>query len=370
MSTDVPFLDLRAAYLELRAGIDAAIASVLDSGWYVLGKEVAAFEQEFAAYIESGHCVGVGNGLDALRLLLHAHGVGPNDEVIVPSNTFIATFLAVSDIGATPIPVEPDPHTYTIDAGGIEGAITSSTKAIIPVHLYGQPADMDPIMALADRHNLTVIEDAAQAHGARYKGVRVGTLGHSAAWSFYPGKNLGALGDGGAITTNDGSIAEAVRELRNYGSRIKYVHDEKGLNSRLDEIQAAVLRVKLRSLDTWNARRAAQAEHYITRLGDLDLTVPRVPAWAAPVWHLFVVQTPERDDLRNKLSDAGIETLIHYPIAPHLQRAYDGLGFSHGSFPISESLSRRVLSLPIGPHLASTDVDKVIAALIKLRPAP
>lgn len=359
------FLDLKTAYLELQPEIDAAIKRVLESGWYILGEEVDAFEQEYAAYCEAKHCVGVANGLDALHLALLALGVGQGDEVIVPSNTYIATWLAVSQCGATPIPVEPDAATYNIDPARIEVAITPRTKVILPVHLYGQPADMDPILAIARKHGLKVLEDGAQAHGARYKGKRLGAHGDVVAWSFYPGKNLGAFGDGGAITTDDPEIADRIRVLRNYGSRVKYVNDVRGFNSRLDPIQAAALRVKLKVLDTWNARRAPIANRYQTELTYAGLTLPFVPEWAEPAWHLYVIQHPQRDALQKQLSEVGIGSLIHYPIPPHLQQAYASAGFVKGQFPIAEQIANNCLSLPIGPHLDDAGASAVIAACCK-----
>lgn len=359
----VPFLDLKAGYLELQHDIDAAIKRVLDSGWYILGEEVANFEREYAAYCEAKHCVGLASGLDALHLALLALGVGAGDEVIVPSNTYIATWLAVSQCGASPIPVEPDPATYNLDPARIEAAINSRTKVILPVHLYGQPADMDPILGIARKHGLKVLEDGAQAHGARYKGKRVGAHGDVVAWSFYPGKNLGAYGDGGAITTDDGEIAERVRVLGNYGSRVKYVNDIQGFNSRLDPLQAAALRVKLKVLDEWNARRKAIAHRYEAELIDSGLTLPHVPGWADPAWHLYVVQHAQRDELQRKLSEADIGTLIHYPIPPHLQQAYGSSGYVKGRFPIAERLARQMLSLPMGPHLTLEQQIAVISQL-------
>jgi dTDP-4-amino-4,6-dideoxygalactose transaminase len=360
---NINFLDLKAAYLELQPEIDAAIKRVLDSGWYILGDEVDSFEQEFATYCEAKHCVGLANGLDALHLALLALGVGPGDEVIVPSNTYIATWLAVSQCGATPIPVEPDQATYNLDPERIEAAITARTKVILPVHLYGQPADMDPIIAIARKHGLRVLEDGAQAHGARYKGKRLGAHGDVVAWSFYPGKNLGAYGDGGAITTDDTEIAERMRVLRNYGSRVKYINDVRGFNSRLDPIQAAALRVKLKVLDIWNARRSAIASSYKTDLANTGFTLPFVPSWAEPAWHLYVVQHPQRDEIQKKMTDAHIGTLIHYPIPPHLQQAYASAGYVKGKFPIAEKLANQLLSLPIGPHLDQTGAATVIKTL-------
>lgn len=359
----IPFLDLKAPHVELREEINAAIARVVESGWYILGPEVDAFEAEYAAYCEASHCIGLANGLDALHLALRALDVGPGDEVIVPSNTYIATWLAVSQCGATPVPVEPDAHTFNIDPVLIEGAITPRTKVILPVHLYGQPADMDPILAIARKYGLRVLEDGAQAHGARYKGQRVGAHGDAVAWSFYPGKNLGALGDGGAVTTNDPELADRIRVLRNYGSRVKYVNEVQGYNSRLDPLQAAVLRVKLAHLDAWNARRAEVAVAYLQGLDGRGLVLPHVPEWAAPAWHLFVVRHPQRDALQQRLSDAGVGTLIHYPIPPHRQAAYANAGLSPDAFPIASRMADEVLSLPMGPHLAMGVAARVIAAV-------
>ena len=363
MNTKVPFLDLRASYLELKTEIDEAVTRVLDSGWYVLGPEVEAFENEFATYCQTNHSIGVANGLDALTLALRAMDVGPGDEVIVPSNTYIATWLAVSQCGATPVPVEPDNRTYNIDPASIAAAITSRTKVILPVHLYGQPADLEPILAIARKHGLRVLEDGAQAHGARYKGQRIGGHGDAVAWSFYPGKNLGAIGDGGAVTTNDPVIAERIRMLRNYGSNIKYVNEVKGFNSRLDPIQAAILRVKLKHLDAWNDRRRGIAQHFQDTLMGSSLVLPHVPEWAEPVWHLFVVRHLQRDELAARLNDMGIGTLIHYPIPPHKQAAYAELNFPLESFPKAAKMAKEVLSLPIGPHLEIRLATQVLVAI-------
>jgi dTDP-4-amino-4,6-dideoxygalactose transaminase len=362
-SGQVPFLDLRAAYEELKEEIDEAVARVLGSGYYLLGKEVEALEEEFAEHLNVEYCVGVGNGLDALHLALRALGVGQGDEVLVPSNTYIATWLAVSYAGAVPVPVEPDERTYNIDPEKLEAAITDRTRAIIPVHLYGQPADMDPILEVARKHNLWVLEDAAQAHGACYKGKRVGGLGDIAGWSFYPGKNLGAFGDGGAVTTNNGELADRVRVLRNYGSRTKYFNEVRGFNSRLDEIQAAVLRVKLKHLDEWNRRRRNIAELYRRELEGCNLILPYVPEWAEPAYHLFVVRSGQRDALQQYLETQGIGTLIHYPVPPHLQQAYCEIGLAAGTLPISERIHREVLSLPIGPHVTEAQVETVTRAV-------
>lgn len=357
---NVPFLDLRAAYLELRPEIDAAISRVLASGCYILGPEVEAFENEWASYCEARYAVGVGNGLDALTLALRALEIGPGDEVIVPSNTYIATWLAVSAVGAKPVPVEPDPITYNIDPTRIAAAITPATRVLLPVHLYGQPADLDPILALARTYKLFVIEDAAQAHGARYKGKRIGSHGHLVCWSFYPGKNLGALGDAGAITTNNCELADRIRVLRNYGSRIKYTHDIHGVNSRIDPIQAAVLRVKLKFLDEWNARRREVAASYIRDLARCPLTLPYTPRWADPVWHLFVIRISNRDHLQRWLYGESIETLVHYPIPPEGQKCYGLEGHTPSKSALSMQIADKVISLPIGPHLGSQQCRKII----------
>ena len=361
----IPFLELKPTYVELREELDAAYHRVMDSGHYLLGKELESFEAEFATFCEAKYCVCVGNGLDALHLILRAYDIGAGDEVIVPTNTFIATWLAVSYAGATPVPVEPDAHTYNLNPAAIEAAITSRTKAIMPVHLYGQPADMDAINAIARKHGLKVIEDSAQAQGARYKGRRTGSLGDSAAHSFYPGKNLGAFSDAGAVTTNDPVLADRVRTLRNYGSKKKYFHDEAGFNSRVDEIQAAFLRVKLRKLDEWNKRRQAVASRYIADLSAAkNLILPFVPTWAEPVWHLFIVRHKKRDALQEKLGELGVGSLIHYPVPAHLAGAYSDMKLSRGSFPIAEELADTVLSLPIGPHLEKAQAEQVVAQTI------
>jgi dTDP-4-amino-4,6-dideoxygalactose transaminase len=355
----IPFLDVKATYNELQSEIEAAIFRVLNSGQYVSGPEVEAFEIEWANYCEASFAVGVANGLDALRLALCAMNVGPGDEVIVPAHTFIATWLAVSQVGARPVPVEPADGTYSIDPFGIEKVITQKTKVILPVHLYGEPVDIDPILDIAKRYNLRVLEDAAQAHGARYKGRRIGSHGDAVAWSFYPGKNLGAFGDGGAVTTNDQTLAERIRLLGNYGSRVKYVYDERGVNSRLDPIQAVILREKLKHLDKWNERRVRISEIYIDELRNSLLTTPTAPTWSNPVWHLFVVQAKERDKLAQVLEVAGIGSLVHYPIPPHLQHAYKDLHFKSSSFKRTELLAKEVISLPIGPHMSSDQVEHV-----------
>jgi dTDP-4-amino-4,6-dideoxygalactose transaminase len=360
----IPFLDLKTPYLELKAEIDAAIQRVLESGWYILGPEVEGFEAEFAAYVDAKHCVGVGNGLEALTLALRAMEVGEGDDVLVPSNTYIATWLAVSSVGATPVPVEPVPETHNMDPARLRDAITRRTKVILPVHLYGQPADLDPILDVAREHGLRVLEDAAQAHGARYRSRRVGAHGDAVAWSFYPGKNLGALGDAGGVTTNDPEIARRIGLLRNYGSKQKYVNEIQGCNSRLDPLQAAVLGVKLRYLEKWNARRMECAATYLDRLAGSGLALPSVPAWADPAWHLFVVGHPDRDAFQQRLSARGVSTLIHYPIPPHKQEAYGNLHFQPEALPIASRLAREVISLPIGPHLQPQHVDEVVECVL------
>ena len=356
----IPFLDLAATHALIERDILDALQRVVRAGQFILGPEVEAFEREFAAYCGAEHCIGVGNGLDALFLILRASGIGSGDEVLVPANTFIATWLAVSHAGATPVPVEPLETSYNIDPAAIEQAITSRTRAIIPVHLYGQPADMDAVKKIAARHGLLVIEDAAQAHGAGYKGNRAGSLGGAAAFSFYPGKNLGALGDGGAVVTSDAELARRIRQLRNYGSEIKYDHQLAGFNSRLDELQAAVLRVKLRHLDDWNARRRSAAAYYLSHLLPARIGLPAVPHFADPVWHLFVIRSERRDALRGALAAKSIETGIHYPVPPHMQPAYAHLAMPAGSLPIGERLHAQVLSLPIGPTITQEQLTRVV----------
>lgn len=358
---NVPFLDLSHSHSEIEAELNEAFQNVLASNSFILGRELEAFESEFAQYCEVSHCVGVGNGLEALRLILIAHGIGPGCDVIVPGNTFIATWLAISQTGATPVPVEPVEGTHNIDPQRIEAVISKRARAIIPVHLYGQPADMDPINQIAIKHGLVVIEDAAQAQGARYKGRRAGSLGHAAATSFYPGKNLGCLGDGGAVLTNDPIVAKKVRQLRNYGSSIKYHHEVLGYNSRLDELQAAILRVKLKRLDAWNESRRMVACAYSERLGDLDLILPEVPSFADPVWHLYVVRTKQREEMQARLSSKGVGTIVHYPIPPHRQLCYKNQ--SWGDLPISAMLAEEVLSLPLYPGISEEAVDYVVDVL-------
>jgi dTDP-4-amino-4,6-dideoxygalactose transaminase len=360
MTREVPFLDVGQTYYEIKDELDAAYQRVMNSGWYILGEEVAAFEREFAAYCGVKHCVGVGNGLEALQLILRGYGIGAGDEVIVPANTYIATWLAVSNAGARVVPVEPVEGTFNIDPSRVEPALTSRTKAILPVHLYGQPADMDSLKEIARRRGLKLIEDAAQAHGARYRERRVGNLGDAAGWSFYPTKNLGAYGDAGAVTTNDDELAERIRLLRNYGSKTKYYNEDKGINSRLDELQAALLRTRLRHLDEWNGRRARIAAKYLSELRETHIKLPTVCDGADPVWHLFVIRSKQRDRLQAYLKSRGVNALVHYPVPPHLQKAYPELEICRGTFPVTEAIHREVLSLPMGPHLSDCDVQRTI----------
>jgi dTDP-4-amino-4,6-dideoxygalactose transaminase len=358
---EVPFLDMKPHYLELKEELDQAYQRVMESGWYILSGEVNAFEQEFASYVGARHCVGVGNGLEALQLILMGYGIGPGDEVIVPANTYIASWLAVSYTGATPIPVEPDPSTYNIDPQRIEAAITPQTKAIMPVHLYGQPAKMEVIWKIAERHGLKIVEDAAQTHGGKYKDRMAGNLGDAAGFSFYPTKNLGAFGDAGAIVTNEDELADKVRVLRNYGSRKKYFNEVRGQNSRLDPLQAAFLRVKLKHLDDWNQRRDQIARHYLDKMRDFPgLSLPHVPTEVVPVWHIFIVAHLKRDQLEAHLKEQGVGTLIHYPVPPHLSEAYQDLGYKAGDFPLTEKMADTFLSIPIGPHLSLEDVGYVV----------
>jgi len=358
----INFLDLKAAYAELSTELDASVLRASRSGRYIGGPEVEAFEADFAEYTHANHCVGVGNGLDALTLALRALGVGKGDEVIVPSHTFIATWLAVSAVGATPVPVEPTKGQFVISAGDIASHISRRTKVIMPVHLYGMPANMEAICALAEQHGIFVVEDAAQAQGARVNHQPIGSHGDVVAWSFYPGKNLGALGDGGAITTNNPTLASHIRKLGNYGSSVKYYNEVLGMNSRLDPVQAAVLAVKLKHLDAWNLRRKTIAALYHQAFANLPLALMPVPTWASPVWHLYVVATPRREALQAHLTKAGIQTLIHYPVPPHRQQAYHVSG-SPSVFPIAERYANEVLSLPIGPHLTADEVEKIIQSV-------
>jgi dTDP-4-amino-4,6-dideoxygalactose transaminase len=356
----VPFLSLKPIRDEIGDALDEACLRVMRSGWYILGPEVEAFEAAFARYCGARHCVGVANGLDAMVLALRAWGIGAGHEVIVPSNTYIATWLAVSQVGARPVPVEPDEATYNIDPARIEMAITRRTRAILPVHLYGQAADMRPIRAIAKRRGIKVLEDAAQAAGARYRGRRTGVLGDAGAFSFYPTKNLGAFGDAGAVVTNDAGLANRLRALRNYGSRRRYVNEVQGVNSRLDPLQAALLGPRLDVLDEWNARRARIAARYLEAFAGTSLVLPATGEECEHTWHLFVVRHKRRNAFRAALEKRGVGTDVHYPTPPHLQRAYTGLGLGKGSFPISERLHREVVSLPIGPHMSQQEVEYVV----------
>ena len=360
MHDHVPFLDLNATYKELEEEINKSFRKVMDSGYYILGDEVEAFEEEYAEYCDSTFCVGVANGLEAISLALLACDIKPGDEVIVPSNTYIATWLGVTNIGAIPIPVEPNEKTYNIDVSLIKGAISPRTKAIIPVHLYGQPADMESILKIAKENNLKVIEDGAQAHGSKIKDKKIGSHGDAVAWSFYPGKNLGAFGDGGAVTTNSPEIMKKIKILRNYGSKVKYINDEQGFNSRLDPLQAAFLRVKLNYLDLWNERRSKIAYKYLNEIKQNQIALPHHESWSNPVWHLFVVRVSNRNNFQKHLNDSGIGTLIHYPIPPHKQKAYSNLGIDSNIYPIANKLADEVISIPIGPHLTLKQSEKVI----------
>jgi dTDP-4-amino-4,6-dideoxygalactose transaminase len=361
-NSKVEFVDLLRQYRNLKPEMDEAILRAIGRGDFILGEDTREFEKEFASFNQAGFCIGVGDGTDALHLALRGLGVGPGDEVIVPANTYIASALAITCAGATPVFVDCDPENYTIDIQGIEKALTPRTRAIMPVHLYGHPADMDPILEIAKKHNLFVVEDAAQAHGATYKGRFCGTVGDVGCFSFYPGKNLGAYGDGGAIVTNNPKLAEKITVLRNWGQKVKYVHTEKGFNSRLDTVQAAVLRIKLKHLSAWNEKRRLAAARYQDLLANADLVLPKVATWAQPVWHLFVVQTNSRQELQEKLNAANVSHGIHYPIPVHLQEAYSDLGYARGSFPVAEELAEKILSLPMFPEITAEEVTRVAAA--------
>ncbi len=357
----VPFVDLGAQYAEIESEVNAAIAGVLQRGDFILGEGVRRFETEFADYCDAKHGIGVDSGTSALELAVRAFGIGPGDEVITAANTFIATALSITHAGAIPVLVDVDPVNYTINPDLIEAAITERTKAIIPVHLYGHPADMDRIMEIARKHNLAVIEDASQAHGASYKGSRVGSIGHAAAFSLYPAKNLGAYGDAGIVVTNDAEIAETVALLRNYGSKEKYRHDVPGFNRRLDTLQAEVLSIKLRHLDRWNAARQDHARRYGELLGSVtgDVVLPTTSPWADPVFHVYVIQTAERERLRTELAEQHISTVVHYPVPIHLQPAYAALGQSSGDFPVTEVAADRIISLPMFAELTERDLAAV-----------
>ena len=360
---NVPFVSFKPLEKELDTQLRAAFERVLDNSWYIDGKEDKAFEKAFAEYCGTKYCVGCGNGLDALMLTLKALDVGTGDEVIVPSNTYIATALAVTYVGAKPVFVEPDIRTFNIDPALIEEKITPNTKAIMPVHLYGQPCDMDPIMAIAKKHNLYVIEDCAQAHGATYKGQKIGTFGDAAGFSFYPGKNLGALGDAGATVTNDEALAAKVRAFGNYGSDYKYHHIYKGNNSRLDELQAAFLSAKLPIMDRVNENRRATAKRYLEGITNPAIILPYVPETVKPVWHIFAVRCEKRDELAAYLAEKGIGTNKHYPIPMHLQDCYADLGIREGELPIAEEISRTELSLPMYYGMTDEEIDYVIDAI-------
>jgi dTDP-4-amino-4,6-dideoxygalactose transaminase len=354
----VPFVDLHAQHAPLRAEIERVVTALLDRGDFILGAELERFEADYAAFIGTRHALGVGTGLSAIELALRGFGVTAGDEVIAPANTFIATVLAIMSTGATPVFVDMDPATYTIDARAVAAAVTPRTRAIVPVHLYGQPADLDAIMAEAARHNLLVIEDAAQAHGARYKGRRAGSVGHAAAFSFYPSKNLGAIGDGGMITTNDDAAAAKMRLLRNYGQRVKYYHSVAGTNSRLDTLQAAVLRVKLPHLDGWNAARQRHAAAYASRLAG-QVATPATAPDVEHIFHLYVIETDRRDALQAALKERHIDSGIHYPVPAHLQEACARLGYRPGMFPATEAAASRILSLPMYAELTTQQIDYV-----------
>jgi dTDP-4-amino-4,6-dideoxygalactose transaminase len=355
----VPFVDLAAQYRTIAAEINEATSKVIQNADFILGREVNLFEEEFAAFCETRYAVGVDSGTSALELALRAYDIGPGDEVITAANSFIASALAISHAGATPVLTDVDPYTYTMDVASIESAITPRTKAILPVHLYGHPAHMDPIRQLADKHGLVVIEDACQAHGARYKGRRTGSLGHAAAFSFYPGKNLGAYGDGGAVVTNDPGIAKRLEMLRNYGQKEKYQHMFRGYNRRLDTLQAAILRVKLKYLEKWNAARRWNAVLYHKFLEGSGVALPGEAGGAESVWHLYVIRTEQRDMLRERLVGKGISASIHYPIPIHLQPAYKDLGYARGDFPVTEAQAQRILSLPMYAELTSDQIEFV-----------
>src|SRR5262245_60450824 len=355
-ATQVPFVDLHAQYEQIRADIDRAIRQVVEQGDFIHGSAVARFQSDFAEYVGVRHAVGVGNGGDAIELALRAFDIGPGDEVVTAANTFIATVLAISATGARPVLVDIDRQPYTIDPAAFDAAVTSRTRAIVPIHLYGQPFDVDAVLQVASRHNLVVVEDAAQAHGARVNGRRVGTFGHAAAFSFYPSKNLGAYGDGGMVVTNDDRAAEQLKLLGNYGQRVKYEHLFWGRNSRLDTLQAAILAVKLPHLERWNAARRSHAEAYRPRLSRRVRT-PAVRPGVEHVFHLYVIETDRRDRLQQRLSDRGVHTGIHYPVPVHLQKAYASLGYRRGAFPATEAAAERILSLPMYADRKSTRLN-------------
>ena len=360
----IPFAELKPQYLAIKNAIDAAVAEVFDSGWFILGKQCAAFEEEFAAYHGGGHAVGCASGTDAIHLALRAVGVKPGDEVITAANTCVPTVCGIAASGARPVFADVSENTLTLDPESLRRAITPRTRAVVPVHLYGHACDMDTILDVARTHEINVVEDCAQAHGALYKGKTCGTFGDAAAFSFYPSKNLGAYGDGGAVLTHDADVAQRVRMLRNYGEESRYRSVTEGFNSRLDEIQAAILRVKLRHLDAWNAARRERADRYGSALRDCAVTLPREAEWATSNYHLFVVRSPERDALREHLQHAGVGTQIHYPTPLHLQPAYAHLGYRKGDFPVSERACNEVLSLPMYPELPMHTVEQIARAVI------
>ena len=362
-SPKIQFVDLLRQYHDLKPEIDAAMLCAVGRGDFILGEDTREFEKEFAAFNDVPHCIGVGDGTDALHLSLLALGIGPGDEVIVPAHTFIASVLAISGTGARPVLVDCDADFYTMDPRAVERALTPRTKALLPVHLYGHPADMDPLLEIAKDRNLSVVEDTAQGHGATYKGRLCGTMGDVGCFSFYPGKNLGAYGDGGAVVTRNGGLADKISLLRNYGQKVKYVHTMKGFNSRLDTVQAAILRVKLRHLAKWNDQRRSAAASYGRMLAGAKLAVPKVAPYANPVWHLYVIQTDDRPALQRALDAANIAHGIHYPIPIHLQEAYMDLGYAEGAFPVTEALAARILSLPMFPELRPAEIESVVRAI-------
>ncbi len=364
---EIQFLNIVSTYTELQREIDAAVSRVLKRGWFILGEEVENFEKEFAAYCGAKYCCAVSNGLDALNLSLKAHRFGYGDEVIVPAHTFIATWLAVSNLNAKVVPVDIEEQSFNIDPFLITDAVTEKTKAIFPVHLYGQSANMDGVMKIAEKYNLIVIEDAAQAHGARYKNKIIGSLGNTTCFSFYPGKNLGAFGDGGAIVTDDEEIYQKVKMLSNYGSAEKYVHDVKGVNCRLDELQAAVLRVKLKYLNEWNERRKTIAERYLQEIHNAFVSLPEKEEYTDHIWHLFVVRSKRRDELKTYLAKNGIGTIIHYPIPPFQQKAYENYKFETNQYPVASQIAKEILSLPIGPHLKLNEVQEIINVINRFK---
>lgn len=364
MTTAIPLVDLKVQYDAIRMEIDAAIQSVIQSSRFIMGPEVRAFEEAFAAYCGVAHCVGVSSGTAALTLALRALGVGPGDEVITVSHTFIATAEAICAVGARPVFVDIDPHTYTLDPDHVDAAITPATRAVIPVHLYGQPADMTRINQIAQTHGLAVVEDAAQAHAATWCGQKAGNLSRLACFSFYPGKNLGAYGDAGAMTTNDAALAEQARLLRNHGRRSKYLHEQVGFGERLDTLQAAILAAKLPHLDCWTAARRRLARRYNALLADCEVVLPQVAVEAEPAWHLYVIRTPRRDELADHLKRHGVETGVHYPVPLHLQPAFAALGYRPGDLPVTEAMAESCLSLPLYPEMTDDQQERV-AGLIR-----